>query len=99
MKAYLEMEMPQHCGECGVEWCNRWKNLIVAGMPCTKERPTDCPLIPVPDHGRLIDANKLKDTLDYYIREAGWGDEINKALGWVKDEFIDSEPTVIPAST
>ena len=54
-------------------------------------------VVPEP-HGRLIDADALKDTLDYYIREAGWGEEINKALGWVKDEFIDSEQTVIPAS-
>ena len=43
---------------------------------------------------RRIDADHLKETIDYYIREAGWGEEINMALGWVKDEFIDSEPTV-----
>ena len=55
--------------------------------------------VPVPEpHGRLIDADKLKETLDYYIREAGWSDEINKALSWVKDEFIDSEQAIIPAS-
>lgn len=52
----------------------------------------------VPPHGRLIDADKFKETLDYYISEAGWGNEINKALIWVKDEFIDSEQTVISAS-
>jgi hypothetical protein len=62
-------------------------------------RHSDCPLIEVPEpHGRLIDAEQLKETLDYYIREAGWNDEINKALNWVKDEFINSEPTIIPAS-
>ena len=54
--------------------------------------------IPIPPHGRLIEADKLKETLDYYIREAGWSDEINKALSWVKDEFIDSEQAIIPAS-
>ncbi len=53
--------------------------------------------VPEP-YGRLIDAEQLKETLDYYIREAGWSDEINKALNWVKDEFIDSEKTIIPAS-
>ena len=52
--------------------------------------------VPTP-HGRLIDADALKDTLDYYIREAGWSDEINEALTWVRDEFIDHEPTVIEA--
>lgn len=44
---------------------------------------------------RLIDGDHLKETLDYYIREAGWSKEINMALGWVKDEFIDSEPTIV----
>ena len=53
--------------------------------------------VPEP-HGRLIEADKLKETLDYYIREAGWSDEINKALSWVKNEFIDSEQAIIPAS-
>ena len=43
---------------------------------------------------RLIDADSLKETLDYYICEAGWSKEIKMALRWVKDEFIDAEPTV-----
>lgn len=54
-------------------------------------------LIELPPHGRLIDADSLKETLDYYIREAGWSDEINEALTWVRDEFIDHEPTIIEA--
>lgn len=43
---------------------------------------------------RLIDADNLKETIDYYIREAGWSNAINETLGWVKDEFIDAEPSV-----
>lgn len=66
---------------------------------CEERRPNWCPLIEVSEpHGDLIDADKLKETLDYYISEAGWSDEINKALSWVKDEFIDSEQAIIPAS-
>jgi hypothetical protein len=42
---------------------------------------------------RYINANGLKDTLDYYISEAGWTAAHNEALTWVKDEFIDAEPT------
>lgn len=30
----------------------------------TGKRYKDCPLIPVPDHGRLIDADKLIDSLE-----------------------------------
>lgn len=53
------MKMPKHCGECAVEWCDRWKKLIIAGMSIAKSRPSDCPLIEIPPHGRLIDADEL----------------------------------------
>lgn len=42
---------------------------------------------------RIIDADKLKDDIDYYIKEAEWGEEANKHLEWCK-EFIDSRPTI-----
>lgn len=59
-------------------------------------RHDGCPLAGVPvGHGRLIEADSLKETLDYYIREAGWDEKTNQILGWVKDEFIDSERTVV----
>ena len=85
------MEMPNNCGACPLRlaWCRERIYMV--------NRPERCPLIPVPPHGWLIDADALKDTLDYYIREAGWSDEINEALTWVRDEFIDHEPTVIEA--
>lgn len=61
-------------------------------------RPDWCPLVELPEkHGRLIEADSLKETLDYYIREAGWDEKTNQVLGWVKDEFIDSERTVVEA--
>ena len=83
--------LPNNCGACPLRlaWCRERIYMV--------NRPERCPLIPVPPHGRLIDADALKDTLDYYIREAGWSDEINEALTWVRDEFIDHEPTVIEA--
>lgn len=63
-----------------------------------ESRHSLCPLQPLPEkHGRLIEADSLKETLDYYIREAGWGERANQVLGWVKDEFIDSERTVVEA--
>lgn len=42
---------------------------------------------------RYINANELKDTLDYYISEAGLTANHNEALTWVKDEFIDDVRT------
>lgn len=99
------IEMPKSCGNCYMfsflsDSC-RITNHVTEEMndKMFDRRFDDCPLIEVPElHGRLIDTKQLKETLDYYIREAGWSDEINKALSWVKDEFIDAEPTVIPSS-
>jgi hypothetical protein len=61
-------------------------------------RHEGCPLVELPEkHGRLIEADSLKETLDYYIREAGWDVKTNRVLGWVKDDFIDSERTIVEA--
>lgn len=40
-----------------------------------------------------ISRKRLKDEIQYYIEEAGWGEEINKALGWCL-EFIDNQEAV-----
>ena len=44
---------------------------------------------------RKIDADALKEEIDYYIREAGWGETRNEALRWCL-EFIDNQPTIEP---
>ena len=66
MGVYIKgMEMPTSCDECPMF------NLdIDGGCYCTKyfvirkkdqDRPDWCPLVPVPPHGRLIDADALKE--------------------------------------
>ena len=40
-----------------------------------------------------ISRKRLKDEIQYYIDEAGWGDEANKVLGWCM-EFIDNQMAV-----
>ena len=103
------MKMPSECREChlsryfssvGITICVAAEVMLAEDYkPVRFEgRHEKCPLVELPEkHGRLVDADALKDTLDYYIREAGWSEEINKALGWVKDEFIDSERTIVEA--
>ena len=98
------MEMPISCASCRMAVCfadtGRAKCYATLSYidPERGKRSYDCPLRSLPvKHGRLIDAECFKETLDYYIREAGWGEEINRALGWVKDEFIDSGPTIVEA--
>lgn len=82
---------PMYCQAVPAEVGKR----IVA--PYEQPRPDWCPLVEVPPHGRLIDADSLKEQLSYYIKEAGWGEKTNEALTWVRDDFIDAERTIIPA--
>lgn len=81
------MEMPRHCGECGIEWCDRWKRLVVAGMAIAKERPSDCPLVPVPPHGDLIDRKPFVEFIKTY-----W-DSYDQ---WFVEQ-LEARPTIIPA--
>ena len=58
------LEMPKSCAEClDVGWhyvfeCNL--DDVEHG-----ERNTDCPLVPVPDHGDLIDRDALMQNAEY----------------------------------
>ena len=51
------MGMPKSCRDCGIEqegfWCGALDGY--QNTRCfTNERREDCPLVPVPPHGRLI---------------------------------------------
>lgn len=49
------MEMPTSCGNCFFDThCDNWRLRNWGAPP-----PDDCPLVPVPPHGRLIDADAL----------------------------------------
>lgn len=58
MGVYIRgMEMPTSCRACmfsrtdirNVDWC----------VLTEKDLPCDCPIVPVPPHGRLIDADEI----------------------------------------
>lgn len=61
------MEMPTTCGDCKAFVCYRQWAGDVGDCFCgitkndakAKEKNADCPLVPVPPHGRLIDADAL----------------------------------------
>ncbi|MEE1214246.1 MAG: hypothetical protein U0L04_04630 [Bacteroidaceae bacterium] len=63
------MEMPKSCLECRLyndPWCmarnrNQWRTAY--NRPPNGERQNDCPLVPVPPHGRLIDADALIEAM------------------------------------
>ena len=90
------MEMPENCHEC--EFidilptcpCNKmadddfWNNVSLA-----VEGHKDCPLIGVPPHGRLIDADALLADVRAHS-ETYFADDF-------AHEWVDVAPTVIPA--
>ena len=72
MSVLINMEMPTSCNECPLAklsptgeslFCNYTLSIVP-----WDGKPFDCPLIPVPKHGRLIDADALiiaLETQDY----------------------------------
>lgn len=70
-----------------------------AGMP---KRRDDCPLVPVPKHGRLIDADAMLMRINHAVMESYmdgvcYGVHPNQEYLDLLREIIDDAPTVIPA--
>ena len=60
----------------------------------------DCPLIPVPDHGRLIDADALITTFCEWGTRLERGRKLVITMSEAKQaivDIIDDAPTIIPA--
>lgn len=90
------MEKPKSCLAC--DFCNPFTEKpycrrLMKVTPKTATLP-DCPLVEVPPHGRLIDADALKAWfVEWYDLSADL--EIIHFLEILSEE--DSTPTVIPA--
>ena len=88
------MEMPTSCTACrfrdGV-WCRAYPGRVVQDAYKSRTRDDDCPLIPVPPHGDLVDAQeqmRLMQSCEYDTY-----DDYNRAF-----DMLDNAPTIIPAS-
>lgn len=100
MSVYIKgIEMPKNCYVC--PFCDYVSARCdaVKGTPYTppnryEARAEWCPLVPVPPHGRLIDADALNYTMLY---KENWmsGTGVEAPAVWRKD--IDDAPTIIPA--
>ena len=90
MEIYIKgMEMPKSCRDCGIEqegfWCGALDGY--QNTRCfTNERREDCPLVPVPPHGRLIDADVLSQMFDP-----------DESFGAAVLEIIEDTPTILSA--
>ena len=90
------MEMPQSCSDCpcassgfAVKICNIKKQIISDPSKVSN----NCPLIPVPPHGDLIDRSKLRES-GAWVR-GGFGGSNHLTYYSVRE--IDNAPVIIPA--
>ena len=100
------MQMPKTCEECSLNYdCFA---CIVTGIRFygdsdfdpSKGKLENCPLIPVPDHGRLIDADALITTFCEWGTRLERGRKIVITMSEAKQaivDIIDDAPTIIPA--
>ena len=106
------MEMPKDCPMCpfaywdfteefrGCKVVNGKKYAMDTepGYPETNFRPSWCPLVPVPPHGRLIEDTAVREQIDEWLDSVGdvvVGHGLSyfgELLGCIKDA-----PTIIPA--
>lgn len=97
MGVYINMEMPTSCESCPCKTADAFGGLgcqATGYIPLRKanqDRPDWCPLVPVPQHGRLIDADALmRHKGDCYDAEG-------HLLYAVGTGNILCAPTIIPA--
>ncbi len=90
----MEMPICQTCPICDEKlygnYCRITKEIVSFGF----ERGEKCPLIELPPHGRLIDADALNYTMLY---KENWmsGTGVEAPAVWRKD--IDAAPTILEA--
>ena len=107
------MDMPKTCYDCGFvqlcENCEGYENTCAItgesvgyeySSPFYDTRRGDCPLIEIPPHGRLIDADEYEECLVAYAREylepvVKYGDVLEGMFE--ASEIARTMPTIIEA--
>ena len=102
------MEMPTSCNRCPLQRRGIGDIVICLALgtvaPLTEDstdKRADCPIVPVPKHGRLIDADALKAQWLEAEKRMGADEVVPLPLhdyitnGCVYD--LDNAPTIIPA--
>ena len=104
------MEMPKNCAACRIGhrdtgWDNEDNECEIVFCPiinqgsCLEDAEAKkhrlCPLVPVPEHGRVIDADKIGLT-NFEIILCQKGNPYKNALEMLLKK-IENAPTIIPA--
>lgn len=102
----LGMEMPTNCGACPFHklWSldDLLQCLVNLELWCdSPERHKLCPLIPVPEHGELIEREPILDVMrkerDRISETYGPNDEYVNCLNKYAISMVTSAKTIIPA--
>ena len=102
MGIYIKgMDMPSCCMFCPISnasGCGMMNPpVLMTSKEMLADRPDWCPLVPVPPHGRLIDADAVIDlVMQYCPDDDGVCSKAGADLRELLDE-IENLPTVIPA--
>ncbi len=107
MGVYINIEMPTSCGYCPLRHEARDGDECYLGASLREyqKRPDDCPLVPVPPHGRLIDADALHKLFEdqwHYLQVLDWNENPTaearqSGINWCINTMHDDAPTIIPA--
>jgi hypothetical protein len=93
MSVLINMEKPDHCLRCPVKGIN--DECLLQSVAANNEYETwedqmaNCPLVPVPKHGRLADLDKIENEIAQLAPE----DYTTGAIRLI----LDYAPTIIPA--
>jgi len=92
------MEKPDHCLRCPVKGiddeCLLQSEAANAEYESWEEQMANCPLFPIPPHGRLIDADKLVEIMTCHANAHGG---MGGLMVMLAVECIAIAPTIIPA--
>lgn len=86
------MDMPKSCSSCQLRFYDGDTDCcpFVGDSVFQYQRSDDCPLVTVPDHGRLIDADALMRHCVALPSDGG-------SLPVVYASYLRNAPTIIPA--
>lgn len=88
------IEMPKSCDDCPHPTCTLWQSVNGGG------RNEKCPIVSVPKHGSLIDAN-ARVNVQIYNDEFEDFQTVNMSIDDLLDSSwieIEDDPIIIPAS-
>ena len=96
------LEMPTNCFLCPLSALNGERLFceVTKDEVLMAKKPSDCPLILVPDHGRLIDADALITTFCEWGTRLERGRKLVITMCEAKQaiaDIIEDAPTIIPS--